>query len=236
MRFQNAPILKLFSKVSVFINVFGCFRVDDRQKRMKKFCVFKRKRRSLVGALKKDASAKTVVEFFYSLKKQKLAVLQGVFFFRFIMIVTRIAESIHDHCPQLALSKRAGTSVGLNCSCRYAITFILTSSRAKTQSFQNYRFVVRRLAYCVLFVSSWLVSNAFKFLISFPSCQKFLLIKEELGWSTSLSYRFIMNSAIILLIWTALGVFAIPTAISATGLKAGAHLITLRHSELFHAL
>ena len=75
MRFQNAPILKLFSKVSVFINVFGCFRVDDRQKRMKKFCVFERKRRSLVGALKKDASAKTVVEFFYSLKKQKLAVL-----------------------------------------------------------------------------------------------------------------------------------------------------------------
>ena len=52
----------------------------------------------------------------------------------------------------------------------------------------------------------------------------------------SLSYRFIMNSAIILLIWTALGVFAIPTAISATGLKAGAHLISLRHSELFHAL
>ena len=34
MRFQNAPFLKLFSKlfskVSVFINVFGCFRVDDR--------------------------------------------------------------------------------------------------------------------------------------------------------------------------------------------------------------
>ena len=80
MRFQNAPILKLFSKVSVFINVFGFFRVDDRRKRMKEFCVFKRKRRSLVGALKKDASAKTVVEFFYSLKKQKLAVLKGVFF------------------------------------------------------------------------------------------------------------------------------------------------------------
>ena len=35
MRFQNAPILKLFSKVSVFINVFGFFRVDDRRKRMK---------------------------------------------------------------------------------------------------------------------------------------------------------------------------------------------------------
>ena len=33
MRWQNAPLLKL----SVFINVFGCFRVDDRWKRMKKF-------------------------------------------------------------------------------------------------------------------------------------------------------------------------------------------------------
>ena len=75
MPFQNAPFLKLFSKVSVFINVFGCFRVDDRQKHVKKFCVFKRKRRSLVGALKKGASAKTVVEFFYSLKRQQLAVL-----------------------------------------------------------------------------------------------------------------------------------------------------------------
>ena len=67
------------------------------------------------------------------------------------MIVTRIAESIHDHCPQLALSKRAGTSVGLNCSCRYAMTYILTSSRAKTQSFQNYRFVARRLEYYEFF-------------------------------------------------------------------------------------
>ena len=37
MPFQNAPILKLFSKVSVFINVFGCFRVDDRQKHVKRF-------------------------------------------------------------------------------------------------------------------------------------------------------------------------------------------------------
>ena len=67
------------------------------------------------------------------------------------MIVTPIAESIHDHCPQLALSKRAGTSVGLNCSCRYAMTYILTSSRAKTQSFQNYRFVARRLEYYEFF-------------------------------------------------------------------------------------
>ena len=67
------------------------------------------------------------------------------------MIVTRIAESIHDHCPQLTLSKRAGTSVGLNCSCRYAMTYILNSSRAKTQSFQNHRFVVRRLEYYEFF-------------------------------------------------------------------------------------
>ena len=38
MRFQNAPILKLFSKVSVFINIFRFFfRVDDRRKRMKEF-------------------------------------------------------------------------------------------------------------------------------------------------------------------------------------------------------
>ena len=81
MRFQNAPILKLFSKVSVFINVFGCFRVDDRRKRMKKFCVFKRKRRSLVGALKKGASAKTVVEFPYSLKKKNSWPSYKVFFF-----------------------------------------------------------------------------------------------------------------------------------------------------------
>ena len=147
MRFQNAPILKLFSKVSVFINVFGCFRVDDRRKRMKKFCVFKRKRRSLVGALKKGASAKTVVEFPYSLKKTTVGRLIRCFFLRLIMIVTRIAESIHDYCPQLTLSKRAGTSVGLNCSCRYAMTYILTSSRTKTQSFQKYRFVARRLEY-----------------------------------------------------------------------------------------
>ena len=82
MRFQNAPILKLFSKVSVFINVFGCFRVDDRRKRMKKFCVFKRKHRSLVGALKKGASAKTVVEFPYSLKKTTVGRLIKVFFFK----------------------------------------------------------------------------------------------------------------------------------------------------------
>ena len=82
MRFQNAPILKLFSKVSVFINVFGCFRVDDRRKRMKKFCVFKRKRRSLVGALKKGASAKTVVEFPYSLKKTTVGRLIRCFFFK----------------------------------------------------------------------------------------------------------------------------------------------------------
>ena len=82
MRFQNAPILKLFSKVSVFINVFGCFRVDDRQKRMKKFCVFKRKRRSLVGVLKKGASAKTVVEFPYSLKKKTAGRLIRCFFFK----------------------------------------------------------------------------------------------------------------------------------------------------------
>ena len=45
-----------------------------------------------------------------------------------------------------------------------------------------------------------------------------------------------MNSAIILLISTALGVFAIPTAILATDLEAGTHLVTLRHSEIFHAL
>lgn len=31
-RFQKAPLLKPFSKVSVFISVFGCFSVDDRQK------------------------------------------------------------------------------------------------------------------------------------------------------------------------------------------------------------
>ena len=37
MPIQNAPFLKLFSKVSVFINVFGCFRVDDRQKHVKRF-------------------------------------------------------------------------------------------------------------------------------------------------------------------------------------------------------
>ena len=46
----------------------------------------------------------------------------------------------------------------------------------------------------------------------------------------------ILNSPIILLISVALGVFAIPTAISETGLEAGTHLVTLRHSELFHAL
>ena len=45
-----------------------------------------------------------------------------------------------------------------------------------------------------------------------------------------------MNSAIILLISTALGVFAIPTAVSETGLEAGTYLVTLRHSKLFHAL
>ena len=140
------------------------------------------------------------------------------------MIVTRIAESIHDYCPQLALSKRAGTSVGLNCSCRYAMTYILTSSRAKTQSFQNYRFVAQRLEY---------YEHTFKFLITEFSLLLEISVNKR---RMSLSYRFIMNSAIILLIWTALGVFAIPTAISATGLKAGAHLITLRHSELFHAL
>ena len=140
------------------------------------------------------------------------------------MIVTRIAESIHDYCPQLTLSKRAGTSVGLNCSCRYAMTYILTSSRAKTQSFQNYRFVARRLEY---------FEHTFKFLITeFSLLLEISVTKRRM----SLSYRFIMNSAIILLIWTALGVFAIPTAISATGLKAGTYLITLRHSELFHAL
>ena len=224
MRFQNAPILKLFSKVSVFINVFECFRVDDRRKRMKKFCVFKRKRRSLVGALKKGASAKTVVEFPYSLKKTTVGRLIRCFFLRLMMIVTRTAESIHDYCPQLTFSKRAGTSVGLNCSCRYAMTYILTSSRAKTQSFQNYRFVARRLEY---------YEHTFKFLITeFSLLLEISVTKRRM----SLSYRFIMNSAIILLIWTALGVFAIPTAISATGLKAGTYLITLRHSKLFHAL
>ena len=82
MRFQNAPILKLFSKVSVFINVFGFFRVDDRRKRMKKFCVLKRKRRSLVGVLKKGVSAKTVVEFPYSLKKKTVGRLIRCLFFK----------------------------------------------------------------------------------------------------------------------------------------------------------
>ena len=37
MRFQSSPPLKPFSKVSVFIGVFGRFSVDDRQKRIKKY-------------------------------------------------------------------------------------------------------------------------------------------------------------------------------------------------------
>ena len=111
MRCQNAPLLKL----SVFINVFGCFRVDDRWKRMKKFAF---SNESLVEALKKVASARPL------------------------------------------LSKRAGTSfrifVGLNCWCRYAMAYTLTSSKAKTQSFQNHRFVAWRApgVLWVLFVSS----------------------------------------------------------------------------------
>ena len=45
-RFQKAPLLKPFSKTSDFISVFGRFRADDRQKRIKRY--FIRKRISLV--------------------------------------------------------------------------------------------------------------------------------------------------------------------------------------------
>ena len=68
---------------------------------------------------------------------------------------------------------------------------------------------------------------------SFRFC---LASKQILLLKKKLSYRFIMNSAIILLISTALGVFAIPTAVSETGLEAVTYLVTLRHSKLFHAL
>jgi hypothetical protein len=37
VRFQKTPLLKPFSKVSVFISVFGRFKVDDRRKRIKKY-------------------------------------------------------------------------------------------------------------------------------------------------------------------------------------------------------
>ena len=38
MRFQTSPLLKSFSKVSVFVGVFRRFSVDDGQKRIKCFC------------------------------------------------------------------------------------------------------------------------------------------------------------------------------------------------------
>ena len=50
-RFQTSPLLKPFSKVSVFIGVFGRFRMDDTRNRIKKVCAFKRKRISVNGAL-----------------------------------------------------------------------------------------------------------------------------------------------------------------------------------------
>ena len=37
MRFQKAPLLKLVSKVFVFIRVFGRFSVDERRKRIKMY-------------------------------------------------------------------------------------------------------------------------------------------------------------------------------------------------------
>ena len=37
MRFQKAPLLKPFSKVFVFIRVFGCFSVDERRKRIEMY-------------------------------------------------------------------------------------------------------------------------------------------------------------------------------------------------------
>ena len=36
-RFQNAVLLKPFSKASVFISVFGCVSVDNRRKRINKY-------------------------------------------------------------------------------------------------------------------------------------------------------------------------------------------------------
>ena len=52
MRFQTSPLLKPFSKVSVFIGVSGRFSVNDRRKRIKKYAsLFKRKRTSVDGTL-----------------------------------------------------------------------------------------------------------------------------------------------------------------------------------------
>ena len=37
MRFQNPPVLKVLSKVSVFISIFARFSLDDRQRRIKMY-------------------------------------------------------------------------------------------------------------------------------------------------------------------------------------------------------